>query len=413
MREFTDEQIEELKKITVSTENLYSEFAARDVDAVRLHKSTRRTELEFIRSQYAIDADSIINCRFYNRGSDKTQVFSFYKNDEITRRTAHVQLVSRIARKIGKALRLNLDLIEAIAIGHDIGHTPFGHAGEEILSRLYLEHAGKYFNHNVHSVRVLNMIMHNNLTVQTLDGILCHCGEEVNEKYEPSALPSARDFYKTFDECYSDGGAVKRLRPGTLEGCVVRLSDMIAYLGKDRADAKYTLHMDIEFDESAIGSSNKEIIDNVTRDVIAGSMGKPYLSLSEDVYKALVACKKENNDKIYKRRELREPYERIIAPMTEKMYKRFVCDLKHENTDSVIYKHYLNDFIIKENYFDKNIYKTADGDGEYIMANSPEDIAADFIASMTDDYFLDAFSRIFPDDALNKEVSYVGYFDGF
>ena len=171
--------------------------------------------------------------------------------------------------------------------------------------------------------------------------------------------------------------------------------------------------MDIEFDESAIGSSNKEIIDNVTRDVIAGSMGKPYLSLSEDVYKALVACKKENNDKIYKRRELREPYERIIAPMTEKMYKRFVCDLKHENTDSVIYKHYLNDFIIKENYFDKNIYKTADGDGEYIMANSPEDIAADFIASMTDDYFLDAFSRIFPDDALNKEVSYVGYFDGF
>ncbi len=409
MREFTDEQIEELKKITVSTEDLYSEYAARDADAVRLHKSTRRTELEFIRSQYAIDADSIINCRFYNRGSDKTQVFSFYKNDEITRRTAHVQLVSRIARKIGKALRLNLDLIEAIAIGHDIGHTPFGHAGEEILSRLYFEHAGKYFNHNVHSVRVLNMIMHNNLTVQTLDGIICHCGEEVNEKYEPAVLPSADEFYAMFDGCYTDKDAVKRLRPGTLEGCVVRLSDMIAYIGKDRADAKYTLQMNIEFDESAIGSTNKEIIDNVTRDVIAGSMGKPYLSLSEDVYKALVACKKENNDKIYKRRELREPYERIIAPMTEKMYKCFVYDIEHENTDSLIFKHYLNDSIIKVNYFETN---GDDDGGEYTMANSPEDIAADFIASMTDDYFLDAFSRIFPDDELNKEVCYAGYFDG-
>ena len=99
------------------TEALYSEYATKDGDAVRMHGDT---PLDPLRSQFGRDADRIINCKFFNRGADKTQVFSFRKNDDITRRSSHVQLVSRIARRIGKALRLNLELIEAIAIGHDI-----------------------------------------------------------------------------------------------------------------------------------------------------------------------------------------------------------------------------------------------------------------------------------------------------
>ena len=108
----------------------------------------------------------------YNRYADKTQVFSLYRNDDISRRSSHVQLVSRIARNIGGLLGLNTDLIEAISLGHDIGHTPFGHAGEHKLNELYNGNTGRYFNHNVHSVRVLDQIFNLNLSMETLDGIL-------------------------------------------------------------------------------------------------------------------------------------------------------------------------------------------------------------------------------------------------
>ena len=117
------------------------------------------------RPAFAHDIDKIIHCPYYNRYSDKTQVFSLTKNDDITRRSLHVQLVSRIARSIGAALGLNLDLIEAIALGHDLGHTPFAHSGEVYLDKLYFEHAGRHFNHSIHSVRVLDGIFPLNVSL--------------------------------------------------------------------------------------------------------------------------------------------------------------------------------------------------------------------------------------------------------
>ncbi len=237
MKAYTDEQTEKLKEIAEGTEGLYSPYACRNAQAVRRYRSSRY-DGEVLRSQFSVDADKIIHSPFFNRGSDKTQVFSFFKNDDITRRAAHVQLVSRIARTIGRALRLNLDLIEAIAIGHDIGHTPFGHKGEHFLNELYHAGTGRFFNHNVHSVRVLQILSGCNLTMQTADGILCHCGEKVNEKYEPAAAFKAyEDFNAVFEKCYTDQSVIGELHPSTLEGCVVRISDMIAYLGKDRQDA--------------------------------------------------------------------------------------------------------------------------------------------------------------------------------
>ena len=114
------------------------------------------------RPAFVRDIEKIIHLPYYNRYADKTQVFSFYSNDDITRRALHVQLVSRIARNIGAVLGLNLDLIEAISLGHDIGHTPFGHAGERFLSELLQNETGRFFNHNVQSVRVLeNMFARN------------------------------------------------------------------------------------------------------------------------------------------------------------------------------------------------------------------------------------------------------------
>ena len=118
----------EKRIITEKAEGSFASLAFDEANVIR--RDPGKDKADIIRTAFARDCDKIIHCPFYNRYADKTQVFSFYKNDDISRRSLHVQLVSRIARTIGKALNLNLDLIEAIALGHDIGHTPFGHAGE-------------------------------------------------------------------------------------------------------------------------------------------------------------------------------------------------------------------------------------------------------------------------------------------
>ena len=189
------------------------------------------------RPAYVRDTEKILHSPYYNRYCDKTQVFSLYKNDDITRRSLHVQLVSRIARNIGRILGLNLDLIEAISLGHDIGHTPFGHAGEKYLNEIYHSQTGRYFCHNLHSVRVLDKIFDYNISLQTLDGILCHNGEVECEEYHPSPLGTFEDFDKKVEKCYTEKDYSATLVPATLEGCVVRICDIIAYVGKDRQDA--------------------------------------------------------------------------------------------------------------------------------------------------------------------------------
>lgn len=401
MEKLSDEQKAEIKEFGLRAEGLCSEYAARSTDAVRLFESSF---VDPVRTPYAVDVDRIINCKFFNRGADKTQVFSFRKNDDITRRSSHVHFVSRIARKIGKALRLNADLIEAIAIGHDVGHTPFGHAGERILGGLYLSHTGKYFNHNVHSVRVLDYISRNNLTVQTLDGILCHCGEKVDGHYEPAAHLSAESFLARFSECYTKKDAVSKLRPSTLEGCVVRLCDMAAYIGKDRQDAAIALSAPPVFDCVALGTTNAQIIDAVSQDVIARSMNKPYLSLSDDVISALREYVRENNEKIYKLPEVCVPYDEVIAPMAKKLYEKLLSDLESGDFTSPIFTHFLDDPYIHDHYFV--------GEGAARIFDTFDDIVVDYMASMTDDYFLDAFARLFPTDPLNDKPLIVGYFDG-
>ena len=127
-------------------------YAFSNEDVIR-----RKPSREYMwRPAFVKDCEKIMHMPLYNRYADKTQVFSLYKNDDISRRSSHVQLVSRIARNIGSMLVLNIDLIEAISLGHDIGHTPFGHAGERKLNEIYNGHTGRFFNHNVHSVRALD-----------------------------------------------------------------------------------------------------------------------------------------------------------------------------------------------------------------------------------------------------------------
>ena len=252
------------------------------------------------RPQFSMDIDRILYSPYYNRYTDKTQVFSLTKNDDITRRSLHVQLVSRIARTIGMALNLNLDLIEAIALGHDIGHTPFAHCGEVYLNELYNKHTGRFFNHNIHSVRVLDQIFPLNLTLQTLSGIAGHNGEIELSEYRPVPMDSFEDFEAELEKCYTIPGYSNKIQPSTLEGNVVRISDIIAYLGKDRQDAaSIQVVEDNAFTTTIIGSVNSEIINNLVVNIIENSYGQPYIKLDADHFQAVQTDKKENYSMIY------------------------------------------------------------------------------------------------------------------
>ncbi len=351
------------------------------------------------RPAYVRDVEKILHSPYYNRYTDKTQVFSFYKDDDISRRALHVQLVSRIARNIGRVLGLNLDLIEAIALGHDIGHTPFGHAGERYLNEMYHAHTGRYFMHNVHSVRVLDGIFHMNISLQTLDGILCHNGELELDEYRPRPLGDFEAFDKMMEECYRSQEAVTSLIPGTLEGCVVRISDIIAYLGKDRQDALRTgvLADDIVFQNDKIGRFNAVMINNLVVNIIENSYGKPYIKMDREFFDALSQGKRENYKLIYGHDALFAQQEEQIKPMFVRLYEYFLKALKEGNRDSLIFTKHI-DFIRDRGKY----YGTA-----HYGEEDPNQIVVDYLASMTDQYMIDLYEHLFSDV---PRVEYVSYF---
>jgi len=188
MKKYDDKTLAELKGLLNRRENeMLSPLAVRNADGVR-RMPDERMESDY-RQAFSVDVDRILHSLAYARYIDKTQVFYLVKNDHITHRVLHVQLVSKIARTIGRFLSLNEDLLEAIALGHDIGHTPFGHDGEHFLSEICRNHGIGYFQHNLQSVHFLEKVEHKgegwNLCLQTLDGILSHDGEIHNEKLLP------------------------------------------------------------------------------------------------------------------------------------------------------------------------------------------------------------------------------------
>ncbi len=352
-----------------------------------------------LRPPFVRDVDKIINCPYYNRYADKTQVFSLHKNDDITRRGLHVQLVSRIARTIGAALNLNLDLIEAIALGHDIGHTPFGHAGERFLDELSESYTGRRFAHNIHSVRVLDKIFPYNITLQTLCGIAAHDGELELSQYRPKPLSGFEEFDQIIENCYKDKTAVKRLVPDTLEGCVVRISDIIAYIGKDRQDAaRAHLLEERDFNEKGLGEYNAQIMNNLTVNIIENSYGKDYIMLDERHFKDLQKVKQDNYKLVYKTDYAQMYQTEAIKPMMEGLFKRLLDDVVKGDKSSYIFRHHIND--LEKPYFKRTKPYTEE---------PPEQIVIDYIASMTDDYFIALHKKLFPDSDL--KIEYVDYFD--
>ena len=334
------------------------------------------------RQSYSLDVDRILHSRAYTRYIDKTQVFYLIKNDHITHRVLHVQLVSKIARGIGRFLRLNEDLIEAIALGHDIGHSPFGHDGERFLSELCRTSRLGGFYHNVQSVQFLDKVERKgkgwNLCLQTLDGILCHDGEIHDQSLQPQ-----RD--KTFDRLDAEIQAKQtdpsaKLIPMTLEGCVVRMADTISYIGRDLEDAirlGMIRRSEIPADVTAcLGNTNGTIVYRLVTDIIQNSFQKVFVAFSPEVSGALRRLKAFNLERIYLNPEIKRHTE-TIRRLFARLFERYVRDIRSANRQSVIFSGFL-----------------ADMSDEYVHNHTPEEIARDFIAGMTDQYFL----RQFPED---------------
>ena len=346
-----------------------SPFATPNAAALRRNK-TERDQESILRPAFVRDAEKIMHMSAYNRLAGKTQVFSFRADDDLARRGLHVQLVARVARDIGAALGLNLDLIEAIALGHDIGHTPFGHAGERFLNDVYHARTGRFFAHNVQSVRVLDVTYGRNLALQTLDGVICHNGEFEQQVFETSSLAGFDEFDRGVEECWEKGGpAIAHLRPMTLEGCVVRVSDIIAYVGKDRQDAiRAGLCTEKSFDDGLGGAYN--------------------------------AWALENYEKIYGASEVNGDFSRGVSELFSLLYDHELEALRAGDEAAAIFRHHIEPLGRHLAPYGRT----------YDWKSDPDLAVVDFISSMTDDYFMATCSRLFP--KARELFPRRGYFEG-
>ena len=290
-----------------------------------------------IRPVFQRDRDRILHCKSFRRLKQKTQVFLLPKGDHYRTRLTHTLEVSQNARTIAKALRLNEDLVEAIALGHDLGHTPFGHAGEKALNRVY------HFSHNVQSLRVVERVEKQgrglNLTWEVRDGILNH---------------------KTAGN------------PHTLEGKVLRLSDKIAYINHDMDDAirgGILTEEDIPAEiRGVLGNSCKERLNTMVHDVIINSMGQPEIRMSERVEKAMQELRRFMFDNVYLNPKAKGEEDKAVH-MIEQLFEYYVKHLE----------------LLPQQYLDA----MSDPD------NSREQIVCDYIAGMTDSYAVKKFEEFF------------------
>ncbi len=291
-----------------------------------------------IRPVFQRDRDRILHCKSFRRLKDKTQVFLLPEGDHYRTRLTHTLEVSQNARTIAKALRMNEDLVEAIALGHDLGHTPFGHSGERVLNEI-CPHG---FKHNEQSVRTVDILEKDgqglNLTYEVLDGILNH---------QTSCMPS------------------------TLEGKIVRLSDKIAYFHHDMDDA---IRAGILTEEDVpkeirdvLGNTTGERLDRFIHDIVTNSLGKPDILMSPPVARAMVKLREFMYDSVYKN---------PVAKKEEGRAKLLIGNL---------YDYYLvhNEALPEE--LQKLIEK-----GE-----SEERVVCDHIAGMTDRFAIAKFEEIY------------------
>ena len=370
---------------------LHNSFA--DDNALR---SRVRPRNEDARGPYYRDTTAIIHSSPFRRLKHKTQVFFAPSNDHICTRMEHVLHVASIAAAICRPLGLDNEMAWAIGLGHDLGHTPFGHVGERIISKLSEERGLGRFEHEVNSLRVVDFLSNNgnglNLTYAVRDGIVCHNGESLKRRIKPTG--TVRNLKAVTER--------EGLIPATFEGAVVRFSDTIAYLGRDWEDA-YRLGIlkgrELpEIVKERLGSSNGAIINTLVTDIINGASEEDGIGFSHDIFEAVEAFSEFNYQYIY-RSEILNGYTRyftrllrLIADYLEDLYESYHLDEKgylseHNMLAAGFYNH------IAEMY-PKYIEKEG----------SDRKMIIDYIAGMTDNFCLDCANEILKPDHLNEEL---------
>ncbi len=368
------EKLQEIAK-KVAARQSSADFAADSLHTKRLKEESGHS----FRSPFALDRDRIIYSGAYRRYQGKTQVFSFtnFFDEEMSNRSLHTTYVSQIARTIAKMLNLDQELVEAIALGHDLGHAPFGHAGEKALSKCSQNRGLGYFHHNVQSLRVVDKIAKKgqglNLTFAVRDGIISHDGEVHSEKISPQKNKTELDLQKYVQAKKS--GEPSNMMPATLEGCVVRMADTIAYIGQDVEDAirlglirRDDLPQEVKLH---LGSTNSQIVDTLIKSVVLGSWEKDFIAFAGDTADYLKILKDFNYKNIYLRSDF--DLQRKINFGVNILFEKYLDDLQNEKKESRIFEHFLNSK--GENYL------------RSVESKSDPRIVIDFIATMTDRYF--------------------------
>jgi dGTPase len=375
-----------------------------DLDAVRYCQDEDDKDYIDIRPAFFRDVDRIVHSKAYARYIDKTQVFFEVNNANITHRSLHVTLVSRIARQIGRVLKLNTDLIEACSLSHDIGHTCYGHLGEQILDDLSKHYNMGTFNHNAQGVRWLTYLEKRfpkeparglNLTLQVLDGILCHDGEINEQELKPVKINGKtwEDHFKEYKDCFNENN-INRI-PMSYEGIVVRFADTISYIGRDIEDAillKFISRKDIpENCKKILGDTNRKIINALTMDLLNYSLDNNTIGYSEKVFEALKELKHFNYEKIYNRRNYfgsqnnsKTPYLIILREKFELIFENSLKDLENKNYNAPIFKDHIEyiDNLNFETYYNPLKEK-----------NKLSLIVRDYVAGMSDKYFSEIYER--------------------
>ena len=363
-----------------------------------------------MRTDFDRDYTRVINTRAYRRLKHKTQVFFAPKNDHICTRMEHVMLVESISHTISNYLGLNNELTKAIAIAHDIGHSPFGHQGEYAISEITQREFGKKFWHEkngVHLVDNLELLpdyagnlKNLNLTYAVRDGIISHCGEVTDKGLLPREEAIDLSEYKT----------VNQFNPYTWEGCVVKMSDTIAYIGRDIEDAeKMNLLSEKEIEKfnkiiEDVKLQNSNIINYFVVDLCNNSNIKDGLRFSDKAFETLKSIKEFNYKQIYKNAKI-SPSIRYFRLVINEIFYTLKNEFAGKNTIKNLkkmkryYPNLSSEFIewlsrysnIEER--DTNIYRNK---LLYDLSNLEdyERAIVDYISGMTDQYIINVYNEI-------------------
>ena len=338
-----------------------------------------------VRTVFERDTGRIIYSMEFRRLRHKTQVFFDPQNDHICTRMEHVIQVNYIANTIGRALNLNSDLIEAIALGHDLGHSPFGHTGEKTLDRCLKKVAPDLlFQHERHGLRVIDKlaVRHGklglNLTFEVRDGIVSHCGETYSEHI---LVPDRRKPTESLSQSLAGHGM-----PATLEACVVRIADKIAYIGRDIEDAARAGIMEFEdipdAIQTALGRTNGQIINTLVMDIIEHSYGQDAIIMSAERGMLMEQLLRDNVDRIYRSEKIHR-YEKMVMNVIEGLFEALLQGAMDEEKLDASQNRVYQGFsaYIKERAYGPEV--------------NPAQKVVDYIAGMTDTYATRCFENIY------------------